>query len=263
MNSCRCIRPWLEWFAAGEISEQKRLWVEAHLRECPVCRREAIAWTSLLEAVASQRAAAERECRDVDWQAVSQSIMRRIDRAAMAQRLPSGRQKYRLAALSTAAVLLLAAVLGVVFWLWPRRQAAPVPDAGLASAATITHWQERLAQEEVISYLQQSQLMFTDLLNDCSDGTAASREIRLYSRQARSLLMKKKYFQQNLPALEWLKVRNISERIDWLNYEILQLDDRHLCSQIGRLQQILESERLLLKIRLLEKDLTRPSYREV
>ena len=75
--------------------------------------------------------------------------------------------------------------------------------------------------------------------------------------------MKKKYFQQNLPALEWLKVRNVSEKIDWLNYEILQLEDRQLCSQIGRLQRIMENEKLLLKIRLLEKDLNDHPYLEV
>jgi hypothetical protein len=85
----------------------------------------------------------------------------------------------------------------------------------------------------------------------------------LYSRQAKELLLKKKYFQQNLPAVEWLKVRNVSERIDWLNYEILQLEDRQLCSQINRLQRIMENERLLLKIRLLERDISYQPYQEV
>ena len=91
----------------------------------------------------------------------------------------------------------------------------------------------------------------------------AAWEVRLVSRQAKDLLMKKKYFQQNLPALEWLRIRNVSEKIDWLNYEILQLEDRQLCSQIGRLQRIMENEKLLLKIRLLEKDLSDQPYLEV
>jgi len=85
----------------------------------------------------------------------------------------------------------------------------------------------------------------------------------LYSRQAKELLLKKKYFQQSLPAVEWLKVRRVSERIDWLNYEILQLEERQLCSQIDRLQRIMENENLLLKIRLLERDLSDQPYQEV
>ena len=58
-------------------------------------------------------------------------------------------------------------------------------------------------------------------------------------------------------------MRALSERIDWLNYEILQLDELQLCGQIGRLQKIMEDERLLLKIRLAEKDLAFRPYQEV
>ena len=133
----------------------------------------------------------------------------------------------------------------------------------MVSPATVSRLQTGLAREQVISYLQQSQLMFTDLLKDCAGEEVAPWEIRLYSRQAKKLLLKKKYFQQNLPALEWLKVRDVSERIDWLNYEILQLEDRQLCSQIDRLQRILENEKLLLKIRLLERDLSYQPLQEV
>ena len=105
--------------------------------------------------------------------------------------------------------------------------------------------------------------MFTDLLKDCHREEVAAWEINLYSRQAKELLLKKKYMQQNLPAVEWFKVRSVSERIDWLNYEILQLDYRQLCAQIGRLQRIMEGEKLLLKIRLLEREFSLPSYQEV
>ena len=105
--------------------------------------------------------------------------------------------------------------------------------------------------------------MFTDLLKDCASEEVAPWEIRLHSRQAKELLLKKKYFQQNLQAVELLKVRNVSERIDWVNYEILQLEDRQLCSQISRLQQIMENEKLLLKIHMLERDLSYPPYQEV
>jgi hypothetical protein len=120
-----------------------------------------------------------------------------------------------------------------------------------------------LAREEVVSYLRQSQMMFTDLLKDCRREEIAAWEVNLYSRQAKELLLKKKYVQQNLPATEWFKVRSVSEQIDWLSFEILQLDNRPLCGQIDRLQRIMESEKLLLKIRLLEKEFSLPSYQEV
>ncbi len=263
MESCRKIRPWLEWLAAREINERERLRVEKHVQECPACRRELADWQALLAAAGTRRARAEAECQAIDWDAAAEKIMRKIDRADTIDTMPVRRRIFPLAPLVTAATVLLVLAAGMFFLIRTRPGVAPGPEDALMTAATVAHLQSGLAREEVISYLQQSQLMFTDLLKDCPDEEAAAWEVRLYSRQAKKLLLKKKYFQQNLPALEWLKVREISERIDWLNYEILQLEDRQLCSQISRLQRIMENEKLLLKIRLLERDLSFQPYQEV
>jgi len=262
MKSCHKIRPWLEWLAAGEIGEQHKLQVETHLQECTACRLELASWRALL-ASASRRDAAEAECRTIDWDAVSERIVRRIDLADKTVSLPSRPRIFSFAPLATAAVSLLVIGLGIFFWSRPRLELIPLADEPRFSSADASRLQSGLAREEMISYLQQSQTMLTDLLKDCPSEEMAAWEIRLYSQKAKELLLQKKYFQQNLPALEWLKVRNVSERIDWLNYEILQLDDRQLCSQISRLQRIMENERLLLKIRLLERDLSSQPYQEV
>ena len=263
MKPCHKIRPWLEWLAAGEIGDRQRLWAEDHLRECAACRQELAGWQALL-AAASKRAAAETECQAIDWDAVSGRIMRKIDRADGAVKIPPRRRRiFFFAPLTAATALLLALGLGIFFWTRPRPEVVPWPDGDRISSAAVSRLQSGLAREEVITYLQQSQLMLTDLLKDCASEEVAPWEIRLYSQKAKELLLKKKYFQQNLPAVEWLKVRNVSERIDWLNYEILQLEDRQLCSQINRLQRIMENEKLLLKIRLLERDLSDQPYQEV
>jgi len=262
MKTCRKVRPWLEWLAADEIDDRQRLRVEAHLRECASCRRELASWQSLLGA-AADRGAVEAECRAIDWDTVSAKIMRKISDANGRHETPARRRVFSFAPLATAASLLLVIAAAMFFLTRPRPGIAPGTGNDELSAATVDRLQSGLAREEVISYLQQSQLMFSDLLKNCADEGTASWEVRLYSRQARKLLLQKKYFQQNLPALEWLRVRDVSERIDWLNYEILQLEDHRLCSQINRLQRIMENERLLLKIRLLEKDLSYRSFREV
>jgi hypothetical protein len=260
MEPCHRIRPWLEWLAADEIDGQRRQRVEAHLRECAACRGELASWQELLAAAAGP---AEAECRTIDWDAVSGGIMRRLDRTDRDIKAPCQRRMFHFAVLAAAASLLLVLGLGYLFRPRLRPVTAHRPETGPLSPATVTRLQSSLAREEVISYLRQSQLIFTDLLKDCAGEDAAHWEIRLYSRQARGLLLKKKYFQQNLPAADWLKVKDVSERIDWLNYEILQLEDRQLCAQIGRLQRIMENEKLLLKIRLLEKDLSFQPYQEV
>ena len=263
MEPCHKIGPWLEWLAAEEIGARERQRVEAHLRGCPSCRRELLRWQALLAAAGKRLAGAEAECRAIDWDNLAEKIMQKIDGTEKIVVMPARRRIFHFGLLASAASLLV--LFGtMLFFLTRSRTATPSgPDDGMISAASVTHLQSGMAREDVLSYLRQSQLMLTDLLMDCAGEETATREIRLYSQKARELLLKKKYFQQNLSALEWIKVRNISERIDWMNYEILQLENRHLCSQIGRLQRIMEDDKLLLKIRLLERELSFQPYQEV
>ncbi len=261
MKTCREIRPLLEWLAADELDDRRRQWVEAHLAGCLECSRELSAWRSLLAAAAEPGPALGTEIQAIDWNGVTAKIMAGID----AQPAPSRRPVpvFSFAFLAAAAGLIVMVGLGIFFWSRAGSISFPVEGNNRLSASAATRLQSGLAREEVISYLQQSQLMLTDLLDDCASEEVASWEIGLYSRKAKELLLKKKYFQQNLSAGEWVKVRNVSERIDWLNYEILQLEDHQLCSQINRLQRIMENEKLLLKIRLLERDLSYQPYQEV
>lgn len=251
MAACREIRPWLEWLAAEEIADDRRQAVLAHVSACSACRRELADWRALLAAAAEPDPALEAEMQGIDWDSLSARIAARGAAAGMAV-LPIRRH---LAALMpwAAAALIVAAGL-IAFLRFPLRRAAP-PASG-ADSAVIDHLQAGLARQEVIRYLQQSQLVFTDLLRECSGPQAAAYELRLYAQEAKDLLLKKRYFQQNLSSVEWLRVSPISAKIDWLSYEILQLEERQLCGQILRLQKVMEEEKLLLKIRLLEKDLS-------
>jgi hypothetical protein len=261
MNTCRNILPLLEWLAAGELEDDRRQQAEEHLRDCQACRRELAGWRSLLDASAQPAAATAAELQAIDWESVTAKIL-----AGVEAKTSRGRRRspiILLAFSAAAAGLLIVVGTGIFFWTRARSVLLPQDGSSRLSATTVRRLQSGLAREEVITYLQQSQLMFTDLLKDCAGEEIASWEIRLYSRKAKELLVKKKYFQQNLPAVEWLRVRNVSERIDWLNYEILQLESRQLCSQINRLQRIMEDEKLLLKIRMLERDLSYQSYQEV
>ena len=66
------------------------------------------------------------------------------------------------------ATLIVLIGLGAFFWTRPGASRAAREDGGLLSPAAASHLQSGLAREEMISYLQQSQLMLTDLLQDCA-----------------------------------------------------------------------------------------------
>jgi len=259
MKSCREIRPWLEWLAADELDDNRRQMAEAHVRACPNCGREFTAWQSLLAAAAAPSAAVRREIATIDWDAVADGIMAKVGGPASFRRRPL---PFLLPFLAVAAALIVVVGLGAFFWLRSGSVPLPAGESDRLTPAAMARLQSGMARAEAVAYLQQSQVMLTGLLNDCANEEMAPWEIRLVSRQARELLLKKKYFQQHLSELEWSKVRKVSERIDWLSYEILQLDGQRLCENVTRLQRIMESERLLLKIRLVEGEFAWPPLQE-
>ncbi|HEX7503342.1 MAG TPA: hypothetical protein VF451_07955, partial [Acidobacteriota bacterium] len=253
--------PWLEWLAADELEDGRRRLAQAHLRECPACGRELAAWRSLVASAAAPAAVIDAQVRAIDWDALAGKIVAGVEGQGVRRRRPPA--IVSLPFLAAAAVLAVVIGLGVFFWARSSGASLPPRPGDRLAAGAMARLQSGLAREEAVAYLQQSQLMLTDLLDGCVNEKMAPGEIRLYSRQAKQLLLKKKYFQPYLSETSWAKVRSVSERIDWLNYEILQLDERQLCGQIGRLQKIMEDERLLLKIRLAEKELAFQPYQEV
>ncbi len=252
MKSCREVRSWLEWLAAEEIDGSRRRAVMAHVSACPRCRQELADWRALLAAAAEPDATLQAEMQAVDWDALRETIVagagqRRVCEGRVAPGFP-------IALLAAAAALAVVVGLGLFFLARSRGGVVTHSGGNGTLSASVSRLQSSLAREETVSYLQQSQMMLTGLLKDCASEEMAPWEMQLASRQAKALLLKKKYFQPHLSELEWAKVRPVSERIDWLSYEILQLEDRQLCDQVARLQRIMEREKLLLKIRLVESE---------
>ncbi|MBN2346631.1 MAG: zf-HC2 domain-containing protein [Candidatus Aminicenantes bacterium] len=260
MGACGRIRPWLEWLAADEIADDRRQAVEAHLASCPSCRRELHSWRMLL-AAAESNAETDAVMEGIDWDALSRRIVSRSMTGGDRAGKTAPRPLLALVPLA-AAILIVVAGLGIFFWTRGAKLVPPGREDGALEAASVAHLESGLARREVVTYLQQSQVMLTGLLKNCASEEIAPWEMRLAERQARELLLKKKYFRQHLSELEWSKVRNVSERIDWLSYEILQLGDQRLCERVSRLQRIMEDERLLLKIRLIQSDFAWQPLRE-
>ena len=137
----------------------------------------------------------------IDWDGVADAHHGR-------QRAPGrparSRAAFSFPLLAAAAALIVLIGLGAFFWTRTGVRRGAGEDPGRLSLTAATHLRSGLAREEMISYLRQSQLMLTDLLQDCAGDDTPAWEINLYSRQAKELLVKKKYFRQNLPAVDWL-----------------------------------------------------------
>jgi hypothetical protein len=74
--------------------------------------------------------------------------------------------------------------------------------------------------------------------------------------RVRALLGKSRYFKRSLDDPQLMSSKQLLEKIEWLLYEILMSDDETSCQQLQRLQEYIKRERLLLKIRLVGKELS-------
>ena len=252
MSNCSRIAADLELLAAGELEGRRRRRVERHLGACPDCRLELAAWHSLLTEAAVPAAEMDAAMETVDWPAVADRIVAGAKRRHFTVRRPRPVLSWpRLAAAAA-----LATVVGLGLFFLGRATAPRNGDHGGngAAAAVLARLHGELAREEAGAYLRQSQLLLTGVLRSCDGGDVAPWEMRQATGQARELLMKKRYLRQGLSALEWENVQPVSERIDWLSYELLRLGEEGSCADIARLQRELGNEKLLLKIRLLRDE---------
>jgi hypothetical protein len=79
---------------------------------------------------------------------------------------------------------------------------------------------------------------------------------RLNRDRVKLLLNRSKYFTRDLDNPRLMSSRNLLKKIEWLLYEILSLNDAVSCRQLQQIQDYIRQERLLLKIRLIGKDIT-------
>ncbi|HLP45172.1 MAG TPA: hypothetical protein VK469_04460, partial [Candidatus Kapabacteria bacterium] len=106
----------------------------------------------------------------------------------------------------------------------------------------------------------QTQLLLTDLMRQCDENGAAAWSNGKSRQRVQALLNKNRYFNEDISNPELLSTRRLLKKIEWLLYEMMEIDDKGSCRQLKRVQDYIRKEKLLLKLRLVGKDI---SYNEV
>jgi hypothetical protein len=209
------------------------------------------------------RDAAEISMKSIDWEEnahiITRSVRFRERRPAWGFSFPSF--NWKLAVPTMAAVLLLGIWLGYLLFY----NAAPTgineelekePEARFALARLET----TLNKKEMQGYFQQTQILLTDLMRQCDEDQMVSWAAKINRERVKTLLNKNRYFSRDINNPQLLSTRPLLEKIEWLLYEILTLNDDISCRKLQHLQDYIRRERLLLKLRLVSKDI---SFKEV
>lgn len=247
----------LELYCADETTPEETRRVEEHLFRCSACREEVRELRELFAAAASAGDEALREADAVDWQAVHSGIHAAIERRPARKLVAMPRPLRRPLAWAAALVVAIAGWQFVQLWHGGGSPTPPLPlVSGLDNVAANN------ARRDVVAYLQEGQMVLSELLHRCNDESAAG-SVGFYTERAAKLLQKRKYLNDDLQYQSLAKARPVAERLEWVWCEIAQLTVEDPCGQLSTVRRVVERENLLLKMRMLEQELSVPTYSEV
>jgi len=123
-----------------------------------------------------------------------------------------------------------------------------------ASAEFLDRADFEIARREALAYLEKSQDLLIELAQPAREA-GESRLSEAAARQARELLSRKKFLNPQLEGIRMAKAKDICDQIELLFYELFELSDGLTDDRRQEIQNFIEQKSLLLKIKLLRKEL--------
>ena len=263
MMDCKKIKKDLVAFLYGELREDEKELIEAHIDACPDCRRELQHMKEVIKGADSLQEDIEKAMASVDWE----ELPSRITEAVFEKEAPLPREPW-LAGISrflfqlklkpVYAALLIGVLLGSFITFMVLR--APLPretEAGefFVSQDFLERVDLEMARRDTLDYLEESQYLLLDFIQSPSEKSAEFWQSEFASRKARGLLAKKKYISPQLDKFKMAKAKAICDQIEYLFYELVQISAQLSEEEVSKIQNMIEEKKLLLKIKLLKKEL--------
>jgi hypothetical protein len=242
------------------MSQSDREEFRRHIETCRDCADEIPALEKFLESADSLGREMQAALRGIDWDAQAEKITAAVwDGKARPKReprpertwLPAFRFKPVLAGLLLG-ILVGAAAMFMVYrsGVWTK----PPAEAFYASSESLGRIDQEIARRETLDYLEKSQYVLLELAQTQTE-TGECHLTEAAARETRELLSKKKYLNPQLEKAQMAKAKAICDQIEILFYELAQVSDNLTPAQCRGIQNMIEEKNILLKIKLLKKEL--------
>jgi hypothetical protein len=239
--------------------------VKEHLAMCDECRREFEDVQKILAGAEAVREEMDKAMATVDWDALSERI---ADAAWKGPESNPARARARertgfWGALTAPRLRpVFAGVLGglligsLATYVLLKRGPASLLRAGSYSASGefINRVEYEMSKRETIDYLEKSEYVILDLVQSPVERPAPGAAAA-FSNRIKTLLSQKRYFNTRLGDAGMAKAREICDQIEMLFLELSQISDAQTAEEAAKIQKFVEDKQLLLKIRLLKKEL--------
>jgi hypothetical protein len=260
MKKCRLGKRDFEAYLGGEMSERDREDIRSRLQTCPALADEVRAAERILEGADSLGRDITAALAGIDWDAQAEKIVAAVwDRKAQPRQEPRPRRVWLSAprlrpvfAGLLLGVLVGAAAMFVVYRGGALRKSPA--DAFFASGEFLARVDQEIARRETLDYLEKSQYVLLELAQAQTEG-GDCRLTEAATRETRQLLSKKRYLNPQLEKTRMVKAKAICDQIELLFYELAQVSESLTPEQCRGIQNMIEENNILLKIKLLRKEL--------
>lgn len=242
------------------MSERDRENIKRHLDSCPACAKEFKALEGILENADSLGREMKSVLAGIDWDAQAEKIVSAVWDEKVRPQIEPRRERVWLFGPRFKPVLagvLLGIMVGAAAMFVVYRSGVlekPPAEAFFASNEFLGRIDQEFARREILDYLDKSQYVLLELAQtqtesgDCRLSKAAARETR-------ELLSKKKYLNPQLEKARMAKAKAICDQIEMLFFELAQVSESLTPAQCRGIQNMIEEKNILLKIKLLKKEL--------
>jgi len=260
MNKCRRHRENLLAFLSGELSEAEKEKLSCHLETCARCGREISEIRETLRIADSLNPELEKGLAVVDWEAQAEKIVAAVWKEERRPRPAPNRERSWILAPRLRPILagLLAGIMigGLAMFMIFRESISPKKEGEklFASGEFLDRVDVEIARRETVAYLDKSQYVLLELTQPSSEG-GTFRLSEAAARETKELLSKKKLLNPQLERVRMAKAKAICDQIELLFYELGQINEDLTPAQRQEIQRMIEEKNLLLKIKLLRKEL--------
>ena len=263
MSACRSIQNDLAAYLSGDLSGDSALSVKEHLAMCPKCKNEFENIQKILDGADSLHDDIRKVMATIDWDALPGRITRAVFEKEESLRPETKARnfwqavfqpRWRPVYAGVAAGLVLGVFL-TLFFLKPG--ALRTPAAGskyYASNEFIDRVEYQMAKRETLDYLERSEYLILDFIQS-PPGKAQLLQKDQPAQKAKDLLSKKRYINQQLDRFQMAKAKEICNQIEFLFLELSQISDELTADEIEKIQKLVDQKQLLLKIKLLKKEI--------
>lgn len=241
--------------AAGALRADERAQVARHIEACPACRREHQALRAFLERLDEDphRARVRDAALPVSLPVLVSRVERRIDETLRARPARPGRARFLL---PLAAALALALGLPFLARQGPPRSEAPAA-APAVSAEALARLERTVAREQAARYLGEAQDVLATVAASPRDCDRAERRVDVEAerRRSRELLARRALLLDVGDGSAVRSARPVLDDVEEMLREVASLEDCARFPDLERLQGEIERRQLLMKVRLMQREL--------